>query len=88
MQAGGGVLRIEGPDGRKQLAVDGGFAECADNVVTVLTQQAWAPEDLNAAEVRQELQAAEQLPAKDDEAYEARQQAIARAQAKAKLARA
>ena len=84
---GAGVLRIDGPEGRKQLAVDGGFAEYADNVVTVLTQQAWTPEDLDATEVQQELDAAEQLPVTDDEAFEARQQAIVLAKTKAKLTR-
>lgn len=42
------------------LAVRDGFAEVANNVMTVLTEAAEAPEEVDAAAARAELRAAEQ----------------------------
>lgn len=82
---GVGVLRVEGPDGRDLLAIDGGFAECVDNQVTVLTEQAWRPEGLMPTQIQDELQAARQMRITDEASAEARRRAIERAKAKSRI---
>ena len=54
-----GALSYRTDRGVTRLAVRGGFAEVADNVMTVLADNAAFPEDIDAGTTRAELQAAE-----------------------------
>ncbi|QDS99684.1 ATP synthase F1 subunit epsilon [Adhaeretor mobilis] len=52
---GYGELRIRTSEGEKRFYVDGGFVQVADNVVSVLTNQAKLPTKLKADELAQEI---------------------------------
>ncbi|MBI3829142.1 MAG: ATP synthase F1 subunit epsilon [Planctomycetes bacterium] len=55
---GAGELRITRADGsKKRLAVRGGFLQVSANVVTVLTPESVAAEDIDAAKLDKELEA-------------------------------
>lgn len=87
-QLGIGPLRVDlAEGGSKSFFVDGGFAQVLDNRVAILTQSAVAAEEIDRPATEKALKAAEAMPIKDDASFEARQQAIARAQAKLKLAK-
>lgn len=74
-----GVLRADTDGGPRTLYIDGGFAEMAENRLTVLTESAARPEDLDAEAIQQELEAARALPIPDDAAFAERQRALRRA---------
>ncbi len=80
-----GVLRADTDGGPRVLYIDGGFAEMANNRLTVLTESARRPEELEAEAVQQELDAASALPIPDDAAFENRQRALRRARVQRKL---
>lgn len=46
-QLGIGTLRVEGPDGKEVFFVDRGFAQMADNKLTILTEQARRPSEID-----------------------------------------
>jgi F-type H+-transporting ATPase subunit epsilon len=54
---GCGELRLRRGQDTKRLFVDGGFAEVKANVVTVLTQRALRPNEIDRAAANQALQA-------------------------------
>lgn len=54
-----GAMSYRTDRGVQRLAVRGGFAEVASNVMTVLADDATFPEDIDAAKARTDLQAAE-----------------------------
>ncbi|MFQ5668315.1 MAG: ATP synthase F1 subunit epsilon [Candidatus Binatia bacterium] len=54
-----GVLSYRTDGGQRQLAVRGGFAEVADNVVTLLVDDAAFPEDIDLTAARHALRAAD-----------------------------
>jgi F-type H+-transporting ATPase subunit epsilon len=82
---GVGVLRCDGPQGSQRIAIDGGFGECAGNTLTILTEQAWTAEQVDAAAVRKELEEAQDITSSDEAGWVARREAVARGQAKLKL---
>ncbi|MGH9380427.1 MAG: ATP synthase F1 subunit epsilon [Thermoanaerobaculia bacterium] len=83
---GAGRLTVETASGEEVYFVDGGFAQMVDNRLTVLTEQARRPEDLDRAAARQALEAALALPATDETAQTAKARAIASARARLRLA--
>lgn len=83
---GVGVMRLETPAGPRRLFIDAGFAQVLDNKLTVLTDAALAPEKIDAAAARTELEEARNRRAVSEEDREARQLDIARASAKLKTA--
>jgi len=83
---GAGRLDAETDEGTKTFFVDGGFAQMVENRLTVLTEQAKRPEELDAAAARQALTEALTLPAGDKTSHEARKRAIARARAQLRMA--
>jgi F-type H+-transporting ATPase subunit epsilon len=85
-QLGIGTLRYAAPTGSAKLFIDGGFAQVVDNEVTVLTQSAKLPEEIDAAAARKDLDAAHEMKNTDEAAYQARNDAIRRAQVQIKLA--
>ncbi len=80
-----GSLRADTDGGPRVLYVDGGFAEMSDNKLTVLTEAASWPQDLDASAVDAALRQARALPISDDAAFGARQRALRRARVQRKL---
>ena len=83
-----GVMRIETPEGDQRLFVDAGFAQVLDNKLTVLTDQAIDPHDIDVDAVRAELEEARNRSATKPEDRDIRQADIDRASAKLKAASA
>jgi F-type H+-transporting ATPase subunit epsilon len=81
-----GVVKLEAADQERRVFVDGGFAEVHGNVVTVLTQAALEPEQIDRESAEAALQAALNLRITDDESFTARTDAIARAKTQLALA--
>lgn len=82
-----GSLRIETPAENHLLFVDGGFAEMAENKLTILTSAARLPEELNRDEIAVALDAAQSMEVRDDASFKARQDALQRARAQKQLAK-
>ncbi len=80
-----GSLRIQTADGEQNLFVDGGFAQVNDNHLTLLTEQAKKPKELDAAVAQQSLVEARAMSISDEASYDARTKAITRAQVQLKL---
>jgi F-type H+-transporting ATPase subunit epsilon len=87
VKLGVGRLRVETAEGAQVFLVDGGFAEMAENRLTVLTESARRPEQVDRAEAEQHLTAARAMRIDDDASFEARQHALALAQAELRIAR-
>ena len=82
-----GSLRIETPGENHVLFIDGGFAEMAENKLTILTSAARLPEELDPAEIAKIRESAEQMQVRDEASFKARQDALQRARAQQKLVR-
>jgi F-type H+-transporting ATPase subunit epsilon len=80
-----GELRVESPEGNHRFFVDGGFAQMVDNRLTILTEQAKEPAEIDRAAAERALAEARDLPMTDDAAFAARQRAVKRAEAQIKL---
>lgn len=80
-----GALRADTDGGPRTLFVDGGFAEMADNRLTVLTEAAALPEELDAEAIQTAFEEARGLPIPDDAAFAERQRALRRARVQRKL---
>lgn len=83
---GAGLLRAETPEGEQRLFVDGGFAQMVDNRLTILTEQARRPEEIDRAAAERALATALAMPAGTDAEYAARERAMASARAQLRLA--
>ncbi len=81
-----GILKVDTPSAQNRLFVDGGFAQVLNDEVTVLTAQALAPEQVDTAAATASLQAATATHPTDPEGQLKREQDLARARAKLKLA--
>lgn len=87
-KVGVGILKVVEADTVHRLYVEGGFAQVADNKLTVLTEQASLPDELSAARVDELLQAARTIKATGDELkFEARDLAFERARVQRRLTR-
>jgi F-type H+-transporting ATPase subunit epsilon len=82
-----GALRVESPSGKHEIFVDGGFAQLADNHLTILTEQAKKSGEIDAVAVNQTMVEARAMATPTIEAVEARSDAIKRAQVQLKIAR-
>ena len=80
-----GRLRIEAPDAKHVLFVDGGFAEMLGDQLTILTEDARGPEELDRQTASEALEAARALAVTDDASFEARQRALERARTQLRL---
>lgn len=80
-----GLLRVQHEEGETALFVDGGFAEMVDNRLTVLTEAAMPPEEIDRAAAEEALEAAQEMTAEDAVAWAARQRALRRARVQIKL---
>lgn len=92
-----GTLRIDGTDADRDgeasagadthiLFVDGGFAQVFENRLTILTEQARRPQDLDAGALEQALVEARAMKITDEASFTARDKAIKRAQVQLELA--
>ncbi len=81
-QLGIGELRVDlAAGGSKRFVIDGGFCQVIHNKVAILTQHAVAAEEIDPAQARRELEAAEAMKVSDASSLLARQEAVARAKA-------
>jgi F-type H+-transporting ATPase subunit epsilon len=80
-----GRLRVETPAERHVLFLDGGFAEMIDNRLTVLTEVARRPEELDRDEIEAGLEAARAIEVRDDESFAVRQAAMQRVREQRKM---
>ena len=75
---GAGRLLLETPDGESEVFhVSGGFVHVRENVMTVLAEECHSLPDIDPEEAWEHLQDARKLPARSDEEFAARQEAIA-----------
>jgi F-type H+-transporting ATPase subunit epsilon len=74
-----GVVRLETEEGERRVFVDGGFAQVRDNKVTILTQAALEPEQIDRAAAEADLKAAMDMAITDEASLTNRIDAIARA---------
>ena len=86
-QLGIGALRAETPNGEEIFFVDRGFAQMVDNRLTVLTEQARRPTEIELAEVEKALEEARNTALEGAEHLWAdeRQAAIQRASVQKKI---
>jgi F-type H+-transporting ATPase subunit epsilon len=89
VKLGVGALRLDlAGGGRQTLFVDGGVAQMKDNRLTVLTNEALPPDQLNAETARAEYAEAVARRITDPKSYEDRDHAMRRARAKQEMAAA
>ena len=81
-----GEMRIQSAGKIDRYYVDGGFAQIADNVVTVLSGRAIAAGEINVPDVERQLEAAESQNGGDPAQEALRQRAITQAKAQLKIA--
>ncbi len=87
-ELGTGVLRVDSVEtGPAEYFVEGGFAQVLHNEVTLLTERAAAGDKIVRADAEKELAEATQMPANDLDSVTARNQAMARAKAKVRIAK-
>jgi F-type H+-transporting ATPase subunit epsilon len=82
-----GALRVETAEAKHVMFIDGGFAEMAENKLTILTSAVRLPEELDEAEIAQHLETAASIEVRDEVSYKARQDALQRARVQKKLAK-
>jgi F-type H+-transporting ATPase subunit epsilon len=80
-----GSLRVRTEEGEKTLFIDGGFAQMVDNRLTILTEQAKDPSELDHEEAKLALREAEKTIASDERGYKERQAALERARVQMRM---
>ena len=85
-EMGIGVLRVESPEGKQTLYVDGGFAQMVGDKLTLLTENAKRLDELDRLKAEAALATARELPMLTDAEFDGRQKAIARAEMQRQLA--
>jgi len=90
VKLGLGKLQIDLGGGRPQQVylVEGGFAQMKDNKLTVLTNAAWAPGEIDAAAARAEYDEAQRSAPADAKGLAERQRKLNRAKLKQEMAAA
>ena len=81
-----GGLRVETPNENHIMFVDGGFAEMADNKLTILTSAVRLPDELDGQEIAAALETARDMEVRDELSFKAKQDALQRVRAQRKLA--
>lgn len=84
---GAGELCIVTADEKHRYFLDGGFAQMLSNDLTILTENAEAAADIDAADADQALRKAMEMPGKDHPSRAAKDRALARARARKRIAR-
>jgi len=81
-----GILRVKTAGETRRFFIDGGFGQMVDNKLTLLTEQASAATEIEAAAARAALDEAKAAKAEGDgSVYDAKQTAIRRAKAQVEL---
>ena len=80
-----GRLHAVSPDETHTMFIDGGFAEVVGNRLTILTEQACRPDEIDTEKAGQSLTEARAMRIPDDVAFTAREKAIQRAKVQIKL---
>ena len=89
VKLGLGKLQIDLGGGRQQVyLVEGGIAQMKDNRLTVLTNAAWAPGEIDAAAARAEYDEAQRATPADAKGLAERQRKLSRAKLKQEMAAA
>ena len=83
---GAGRLHVRHGETEQNWFIDGGFAQVIDNQVVVLTQQAIGIEDLDRTEAERLLEQAHQMEATDEVGVARKDQALASARTRLRLA--
>jgi F-type H+-transporting ATPase subunit epsilon len=83
---GYGELRVVTNNVTSRYYVDGGFVQCADNVISILTNHAAPAEKIDPAAARLDLTAALKAPANSDELLALRVKQLEQARAKIRVA--
>lgn len=84
---GAGELRVETQGQRQSWFIEGGFAQVLDNVVSVLTQKAIAPDRIDVEKASAQLQEAHGMKTTDDVAAKRKAAMEASARAQLRMAR-
>ncbi len=84
-RVGIGQLRVETAQGTETFFIAGGFAQMVDNRLTILTEQARRPAEIDRQAAAAALVSAREMKTTDERSAEERQRAIARAQAQLKM---
>ena len=88
VKLGLGPLRIDLPGGAsREFLVDGGVAQMKDNRLTVLTNAAWAPDEIDAESARAEYAEAAARRATEPRDVEERERQMRRAKMKQEMVR-
>ena len=82
-----GPLRVDSLGKTEIYFIDGGFAQMLDNRLTILTEQAKRASELKRGPAEEALAQARAMPIPDDQAFDARQRAVKRAQVQLRLVR-
>ena len=83
---GAGKLRVEGPEGKREFFIAGGFVQVVGDKLTVLTEECRHLADLDRAAAERDLQAALALSARGEAGAALRDRALTRARAQLRLA--
>jgi len=83
---GPGELRVKDGKGTQSFYIDGGFVQIEDNTVSVLTGASTPASDIDAAEAKKALEAANELPSENSALADVKRKAISQAQAKIRVA--
>ena len=84
---GAGLLRVESGEGKRTLFVAGGFAQMVDNRLTILTEVAREPDQLDRAAAEHALADALAMKGTGEAEHNPRQRALASARAQLRLTR-
>lgn len=82
---GYGELRLKTGNDTIRWYVDGGFAQVANDVVTVLTNRALPPEKIDLEGAKAQITEAQQQKVSTDEQFEAREKTIDQARAQIRV---
>lgn len=82
-----GVLRVETPQEKHVMLIEGGFGQVLENRLTLLTQQARKADELDVTQAGQDLVEARAMKITDEASLNARSDALRRAQIELTLAK-
>ena len=82
---GPGELRVKDGNDTQRFYVDGGFVQIEDNTVSVLTGASSLASEIDAAEAKKALEAANELPSENAALAEVKRKAVSQAQAKIRV---
>jgi len=83
---GPGELRVKDGGDVQSFYVDGGFVQIEDNTVSVLTGASTPASDIDAADAKKALEAANELPSENAALAEVKRKAVSQAQAMIRVA--